>query len=180
MRLFIAFILPEEWIGVFRQTQEELQKNISGVSWVKPDAMHCTLKFIGDFPDPHTVNEVLVTIPFTPFSITAAQQCSVFGRQGKASVFFVPFEPLPPVAELAGKIDESLAVIGIERENRPFKAHITLGRVKQDMKSEIVAPVLQKIVVQPLPSHDVRSFHLIKSTLLPSGPHYDILYTYGG
>lgn len=104
----------------------------SGVRWVPPASLHCTLKFLGPVPEESipTLEEVCHQI---------ANRCSEFDSR-VAELEWVPsrrrprlvwmrLEPVQRFEELAKTLDEALEILGHPRETRPFRPHLTLGRV---------------------------------------------------
>jgi len=51
VRTFVALMIPKPWIRYLARIEEELSNRMSGLSWVKPDNMHITIRFLGDLGD---------------------------------------------------------------------------------------------------------------------------------
>ncbi|MCZ6568748.1 MAG: hypothetical protein O7B23_01130, partial [Deltaproteobacteria bacterium] len=73
----------------------------------------------------------------------------------------------PELARLARKLDAAAARIGVERERRPFRTHLTLGRLRQP------AP----LALSAVPCPDAKPFFveevvLYESRLSPTGACY--------
>ena len=82
------------------------------------------------------------------------------------------------VGELKKLLACSLRVtepLGFERENRPFRAHVTLGRVKDPRKSSDISIHLDQLRDVDLGKCQIDSVHLVTSELRPSGPIYTTL-----
>jgi len=62
-----------------------------------------------------------------------------------------------------------------EKEKRPFKAHLTLGRVRQGRRVDELAAFLESFRLDPIPLKLDRLV-LFKSTLTPQGATYDRLH----
>jgi 2'-5' RNA ligase len=80
-------------------------------------------------------------------------------------------EPTGALRRCVGLLEENLERVGVPRENRPFSAHVTLGRVRFDrsggaIRSRVTsarpAPRLQKVC----------SMTLMSSVLGSQGPTY--------
>ncbi len=61
--------------------------------------------------------------------------------------------------------------LGFEPEKRAFSPHLTLGRVKEEDRLEMVKAAFGKASFGPLVL-PVSEIHLIESQLRPSGPVY--------
>jgi 2'-5' RNA ligase len=103
------------------------------VSWVAPANLHFTLQFIGEAAPP-TVDRIVegLTPPFDlpPFDLTIAGAGS-FPPSGPPRVVWLGVAAGGvPLAALARQVNQRLDAIGLPREDRPFRAHLTIGRVK--------------------------------------------------
>ena len=60
MRCFIAIDIDDTVKAAIADLQEDLRQSVDlrpgEVKWVSPDAMHLTLKFLGETPDTHVVD----------------------------------------------------------------------------------------------------------------------------
>jgi 2'-5' RNA ligase len=73
---------------------------------------------------------------------------------------------------IAKTLEERLETAGFEREERPFKAHLTIGRVRSPKnKGPLKERLLAATIDKPL-SQKVDSVILFKSELKPAGPVY--------
>ena len=79
--------------------------------------------------------------------------------------------------ELYQKVEEALAPLGFEREERGFSPHVTLGRVGRPgpQTSRLVAERIASLSSTDLGRFSVDRFYLKKSTLTRGGPIYDNL-----
>jgi RNA 2',3'-cyclic 3'-phosphodiesterase len=103
------------------------------VSWVAPANLHVTLRFIGD-ADPATaqriVEQLAAPMDLPAFDITVAG-VGVFPPSGPPRVVWLGVvDGGVELATLARQVNQRLDAIGLPREDRPFRAHLTLGRVK--------------------------------------------------
>jgi 2'-5' RNA ligase len=78
---------------------------------------------------------------------------------------------------MAKKIDEELSQFGFQREERDFKSHITLARVKNLKNGKYVFEKVLKNFSEKSPkfSFQIKEFVLMKSTLTSKGSVYDVL-----
>ena len=73
---------------------------------------------------------------------------------------------------LAVKLEDELEKMGFVRERKPFRAHLTLARIKKTLPSGITAELKG---IAPLPAEacqDIDRLELVSSRLSPSGATY--------
>jgi len=81
--------------------------------------------------------------------------------------------------DLAARAEEAMASAGFEREKRPFKSHLTIGRVRRGARGlDKLGKSLAEVEYKPLKLCMDR-VNLVKSELTPSGAIYTILKTFG-
>lgn len=133
MRLFFAITLPDAIRDALAQETAELRAEIRSITWVAPQLLHITMKFLGECDE-----TALDGIQRVARSVaTSAQPISLsLGGGGAFPNFLAPrvvwigMHNAAPLITLAAKLERSLEPLGFAAEARPFRAHITLGRVK--------------------------------------------------
>ncbi len=129
MRLFIALDIDDA-------IRERIARFVEGVSafapdarWAKPESLHVTLKFIGEQPEAalEGIKDALATIPASPPKIHF-RGYGFFPTAKSPRVFWLGLEAGPELAALAQAIDESMASLGVPKEDRAFSPHLTLAR----------------------------------------------------
>jgi RNA 2',3'-cyclic 3'-phosphodiesterase len=179
VRAFIALSLPPPVKEMLANLASELavQTPPGAVRWVKPAAMHLTLRFLGDtavtlLP---TLAEKLdqLTAQRHPFTLaTGALGC--FPNPKRPRVIWVGLEKdSQTLTKLKQELDVLLAPLGWPPETKPFHPHLTLGR----LKDERARPVLPWGELEEQERWPVTAVHLIQSDLLPAGPKYRVLRT---
>lgn len=138
MRLFFAVALPDTVREKLAALEESLRDQAPGapVSWVVPQNIHLTLRFLGDTDErllPRLREEagsVAGAVP--PFSLVL-EKVGTFGGRSSPRVVWVG------VRDDAGKAHLRVLGEGLERaarklgftpEERAFSAHATLGRIR--------------------------------------------------
>ncbi len=136
MEFYRTFIgLPVKVGKGFLEARQELIKSLAGerISWVDPGRYHITLRFIGDtqISDLEAVRETLENEVVLPGK-TQLQLSHVgsFGPRKKPRVIWVGFENNAMFESLKVTVDEALQKCGITSTDQPFRAHLTLGRVR--------------------------------------------------
>jgi 2'-5' RNA ligase len=182
MRTFIAIELPEEVKEYLRRLQGKLKKCDADVKWVAPQNIHLTLKFLGEIDEKKAgeIEEILTkTARQNPsFQIRAS---SIGGFPGLSSprVIWIGIDKGDSeVKNIAKKLETSLELIGIPREERGFSSHITIGRTKSSLNRTSLAKLLNELKETPQTENiefTVNKITFFKSTLTPQGPIYEAL-----
>jgi RNA 2',3'-cyclic 3'-phosphodiesterase len=179
IRLFIAISLPDTVRAVLGQANTALAAQVPprAVRWVKPELMHVTLRFLGDTAVSHLPTLIAeldrVSAPQKPFSLVVSG-LGCFPNRKRPRVIWAGLQgDLAQARALAASINAFLSSLGWEVETRPFRPHLTLGRVKNSRKLQGLdwGIEIEKMVV------GVTAVHLIESQLKPSGPVYTVRHT---
>ena len=145
-RLFIAIELPRvlkrEFIDLARSFRPREHER---VRWIEQDAMHLTLKFLGDTPVdrvPDIKNSLEQAASSTgKFSIK-------IGRTGCFPSFRDPricwvglSGELRRLEQLQGRVEGGLVALGFDREDRVFKPHVTIGRTRPGIRGRFAEDI---------------------------------------
>jgi 2'-5' RNA ligase len=171
MRLFIAVEVPEgikEKMGVLASELPD-----DGLSKVKPENVHFTLKYLGEVEKAKIVEikRILHRIEFSPFSVHL-KGVGVFPNESYAHVVWAGAE-CDEMEELARRIHTSL--VGLF-EGEDFSAHLTLARVKRKMSFR---DFLNEHKGEEFGKFKVDKFVLFESRLQQGGPEYRKLVEFG-
>jgi 2'-5' RNA ligase len=137
VRSFVAVPLPESVRLNVLAAAGELARVLPGVKWSrKVENLHITVKFLGSVEEARlaafggALAESLGTVP--RFGI-AVRGMGAFPSACKANVLWAGvMDDGGKFGVVAAVVEETAARLGIgERENRPFRAHVTVGRSKQ-------------------------------------------------
>ena len=181
MRLFVAIELSEQMRAVLLAAQRSLAEFDRDVRWVREAQMHLTLKFLGEVPDAdmsRVANAVQRSVAGCEgFSIQTAN-AGCFPEGGKVRVVWVG------VADDGGalqrcqqRVEAELAEVGYPSEGRPFTAHLSLGRVRDDRTNGRLRSSVEALKVRTA-TQDVQGITLIASELSSSGSRYSRLGNY--
>ena len=142
MRLFISIQLNDEMKHALRRIQHAMQSQGVQGNFTREENLHLTLAFIGDYPDPEDVLDVMEQIKFEPFDIRLDGVGS-FGSLWWAGINSVGEDEFEGGTEqgngdalkaLAKHLRSGLADAGIPFDRKKFSPHITLVR-KPQMRS---------------------------------------------
>lgn len=185
LRTFIAVEFSAETQAALAACIQLLRPHIpaQAVSWVKPNLLHLTLKFLGPTP-PDKVDAITTALtqalePLTAFAVSV-QGLGGFPNLKRPRVLWVGFDPQAAqrLQALNQQVEAVIAPLGFPTESRPFSPHLTLGRIRREATPAQAAQAgaaLQNFRVAPLAADRVAGVAFIKSELFPSGPVYTVL-----
>ncbi len=150
------------------------------VTWISPDNLHVTLKFLGATPEsqiPEIARMARAALAkFECFEVTAAG-VGVFPNESRPNVLWVDLRENSSIhgagqfARMAHALNESLAAAGFRREPYPFTPHLTIGRVKHGRQA---GPLLFPFKTRRFGSCEIREVILYESKTRPAGAAYTI------
>ena len=180
MRTFIAFDLTEETKQGLTSLQSELKKSQADVKWVEPKNIHLTLKFLGEISEQQVdqVREVLnkISSHFKPYEITLSG-VGAFPKLEHPRVVWVGIDSgKNETKRIAGVLSAELEKVGFQKEDREFKSHLTIGRVRGSKNKDTLKSTIQSISFAPQSKIPVNHITLYQSTLTPQGPIYTPLH----
>lgn len=177
MRTFIAIEIPDE----IKQQMADVQRRIrneGGVDagWPRPEGMHLTLKFLGEVPEAQItdIKEALTAAVqgMTGFRLEIGG-AGAFPNARNARVVWIGVSgDLDSLNRLQTRVEDAMAGVGMERENRAFTPHLTLGRIKYVRSRESLLGALEQVKDVRLPGFEVKAVSLMKSELKRTGAEY--------
>lgn len=178
MRIFIGIKLDNAVHQEVESFLKPFKKIKCPVRWVKPANIHITLKFIGEM-DQKKYSQMeasfnKLTHNKNPLDIELTG-CGKFGRENTINIFWIGIKTNPQLEQLCHKIEDALDKIGIAKESRDFKAHITVGRNKKNFNCKPFFNLIDQLGHEPISQFTTDRFQVFKSDLQPVGPIYSIL-----
>jgi len=180
MRLFVALDFPDEVRGAIRDLIARLKPLCSNARWVRPEAMHITLKFIGETDAAKVVSIRAALAPIhspRPIEIRF-RGVGFFPDERRPRVVWCRVEASPNLAELAAGVEGALEPLGIPRESRAFVPHLTLARFQSPGRLDELIRAAKESAALEFGTARESDFHLIESILKPSGAEYRRVATY--
>jgi 2'-5' RNA ligase len=184
MRCFIAIHLPSSIQLQISDYIRDLKKISSDVRWIKVENIHLTLKFLGEI-DPTRVELIKQTLSplsteFSQFSINISGT-GCFPNKKRPRVFWLGVEQGKenPLFNLHSWLDNKIAALGFEKENRRFSPHLTLGRVKgKDLVDfSDLFNYIEQVPFSPI-DFQVEEILFMRSFLKPTGAEYQVIESY--
>jgi 2'-5' RNA ligase len=139
-RLFVAVPLPEATCTAIEAVVDRVRARVEAaeatgggrVRWVRMDGLHVTLRFLGGTAE-QEVDRLTGAVDAAaasgdPFEVTI-DGAGAFPSPGRPRTLWLGIvDGAPAFADVARRLDDALAELGWPREQRPFRAHLTLAR----------------------------------------------------
>lgn len=180
MRAFIAVEIGAETIRWIEAGLRMLAARFPGVRWVDPKALHLTVKFLGEIPDAQagSIGEVMerAVVGLRPFPLTLTHPGGFGSKTSPRVVWYGVGGDLSTLGELGRRIEGGLEPLGFPREERPFSAHVTLGRNRARVRG-LDGAALSGAFSGGAPGWRVDRVVLFSSHLSPKGATYSPVAT---
>jgi 2'-5' RNA ligase len=179
VRAFLAIDLPTDLKDGIKTIQDRLKHHLTGIRWTRPEGIHLTLKFFGDIPE-ESIAEISPVAKKaaagSPSLSLSVENLGVFPGVSRARVLWIGMDgDIAPLLRLQQEIDGGLEVLGIAREGRSFKPHLTLGRFRSAGDARGLDRVLEKRNNYRAGIFKAEGLTLFKSDLRPEGAVYTVL-----
>jgi len=180
IRSFIAIDIPQVVTEKFYRLSLSIKSEIKDLRPTLPQNIHLTLKFLGN------VEALLIEQIKNVLDNTAGNSKKIEMQFGKIGAFpnlksprvlwIAPQRGAEAIKELKEKLDNKLFALGIKKDDKIFKTHITIARLKKrkaglDFKHLLNSKVAIKDEIT------IGTIHLYKSSLTPKGPIYTKLHS---
>ncbi len=181
IRAFIALEIPNEIReAIDRCITSKLYKCRTKCSWVKPDNIHLTMKFLGDTPvdiiDSIADDFRYVLEGVAPIKLYLDGVGTFGGR--KPRVVWAGLSGETESLELIAKtIDDTTFKYGFKREKRRFSPHLTVGRIRKQINIPELLTAIENIQLERL-DFTADKISLINSELTPKGSIYTPLHEF--
>ncbi len=157
------------------ELQDELKKCGADVKWVRPESIHLTLKFLSDIKE-KDVDSIAKLIEGTCKKHTVfnleIKGTGVFPNMRSPRVIWIGVDGTSSIIRIQKEIEDGMASLGFEKENRSFSPHLTLGRFRSLWGKEALMEKIETYKDGEFGSMDVNSISLMKSELSPAGAKY--------
>jgi 2'-5' RNA ligase len=180
VRTFIAVEIPGEVKNRASQLIAQLRTAPAKVKWVAPQHMHWTLKFLGDvnlLDTPKICEAVARAVePLAPFDVEARGAGAFPDVSRPRTVWIGVGAGSEQMIELHDAIEYELAPLGYRPENRRFRPHLTIGRVRSSPTGiEELGALIEQQADFASGLSTVYEVMIISSELGHDGPTYEVL-----
>jgi RNA 2',3'-cyclic 3'-phosphodiesterase len=184
VRAFVAIELPDEIRALLESRQQELRaamgRHAAAVRWTRPESVHVTLQFLGDVPR-HLVGTISAAMENACADARPAHLLldglGAFPNARKPRVLWASLGgDIDTLSALETAIGDRLTALGY-KPDKPFQPHITLGRVRQNVRPDELWVISKALTAQlDQPAEDVPftidSVSLMESHLQQGGSVY--------
>ena len=181
-RIFIEAVMDDAVLDAAWQVGERMRREASfpesAIRWVKRDAMHLTLRFLGDVEEAGLVRvmEAMTSLEGSGRLRVRLDRVGAFGGR-RPRVIWVGLaedDGLEQLCAVRTQLDAALAVAQFEAESGRYRPHLTLGRVRRQATKPQLASIQAAVDAETALSIEsvVERVALVESTLLKDGPRY--------
>ena len=151
MRTFIAVTPPAEVAAQLDALVQDLARHGADVRWSAGGSIHVTLKFLGEM-DPDLLPKLVSALrgrghAIAPFELEL-EGVGGFPSLRSPRVLWCGLAGQPRLSELQAAVEETCARFGYEPEQRSFRPHLTLGRVRGKRN---LRPLVERLASAPPP-----------------------------
>jgi 2'-5' RNA ligase len=134
--VFVAVPLPEaasaEVTGLVETVRAAADPTVRDVRWVRLDGLHLTLRFIGPVEEDGLAEIAramdAVAAEVRPFDV-AIEGAGAFPSMSRPRAIWLGVTAgADRLAAAASILEDGLVSLGLERDGRPYRAHLTLAR----------------------------------------------------
>ena len=171
MRLFVGLAIDEAVKETLERLTLRLRTKDDGLRWSTPDQWHVTLVFLGEVDDEARARLVREFAEVRqPELMLRMERLGVFERAG---ILHAEVEVSPELLRLYEAVASAVRRVGLEVEERPYRAHITLARSRNRDGRKTMERLRRSAEQQRLSARwEAREFLLYESQLSPGGSRY--------
>ncbi|HEX5890590.1 MAG TPA: RNA 2',3'-cyclic phosphodiesterase, partial [Pyrinomonadaceae bacterium] len=145
--MFCAFELPQTLRRAINDHAQRVREAVpeAAASWSRPENVHLTVKFFGN------VDQAKVPIISASAARAAKESSAIEIEVGKTGVFPRPSRPQVlwigvndssgALAKLQQRLEDEFASEGFPKENRPFRPHLTIARIRRPQNANQLAQI---------------------------------------
>ncbi|MCA9562328.1 MAG: RNA 2',3'-cyclic phosphodiesterase [Myxococcales bacterium] len=183
MRIFVAIDLAIPVVENLVLLQEDLTKPLEDLGaipkWVPAENIHLTLKFIGEADEGLTylvrdrVREIATSSSLFELQ-TLGTGC--FPAPSAPRILWAGVgEGADRLSSLRDQIETAFAEIGIANDEREYRPHVTIGRIKTDKSRIDISEILSSYANTPYGTTHIRGLVVYESRLDRSGAIYRVV-----
>ncbi len=178
IRAFVSVELPEPVRLLLQEEGFVLRKAGGRASWVRPEHMHLTLRFLGDIPEAQKTafSQYLRTRCAGMDAVRlAVEGIGAFPNLRKPDVVWAGIRAVAgDLSGLQQAVEEAALNVGLKPDGKPFHPHVTLARIRDRSASAGLVQAVKERADGPMPvfgdEFRADSVALFRSDLKPGGP----------
>ena len=181
LRVFVAFELDTPCRRALAAVESALKARIESgagagcrLTWVEPSNLHVTIRFLGATPETRLAGLcAAIGRPFTsPSFEVRLDALGVFPGGGPAHTLWAGTSAdTPDAAQVCRELDTRLVEWGLAPEERPFRLHVTLARIRR-AGCALDLEVIRQFRMDPIVAFQVDRLTLFESRPQGHGPVY--------
>lgn len=183
LRLFIAVELSTETATHARKVIERLRQTEVEARWVDVANLHLTLHFFGDVDELdlpsicRAMDDVGKSLP--PFDVEVGGVGAFPDMYTPRTLWLGIRRGAEDLVELHAALEKQLAPLGFHGEDRQYRPHLTVGRLRHGEPAALqaLATELEAMAEQHAGVTDVCEITLFSSELGRKGPAYEVLHS---
>ena len=182
IRSFVAISIPDEIRSRLETACSQLRQLGLDGRFTRSSAVHLTLKFLGNIEDSQ-VDDIVLVLKETGQMVDRLclyiEKIGVFPNRRRPRIVWAGIREEPELLELQKRVEYGLRQLGFEAEERPFRPHLTIMRLKSMRNvSELQRFLDLEAEGLRFGSFEVDGVHLYQSILHPTGARYQKLFTH--
>ncbi|MFC1666716.1 RNA 2',3'-cyclic phosphodiesterase [Candidatus Omnitrophota bacterium] len=180
IRAFIAVEIDPPNKQKLSELISKLKRSNADIKWATENQMHLTLKFLGNIQE-NKIRDISLVLKSITDNVSEfyirLSAIGTFPNMKRPRVIWMGIDNSRPLKALSNKIETELEKIGTQRENREYKAHFTLGRVRTSKNIPGLMKLLNEVDFCSQDEIKIDKIILFQSTLTPKGAIYTPLIT---
>ena len=180
MRLFVALDLSDAVRSEIAKFCETLRAEFPSARWVRSEGIHVTVKFIGEVGDDRVEkigNALSAVVSNAPVEMNF-RGTGFFPNERRPRVFWIGMAATPSLAEIAAQVETQMEPLGIARESRKFKPHLTLARIEDSRGIDKLQEALRRRGPTDFGAVRTNEMYLYRSELGRGGAKYTRVKTF--
>lgn len=177
-RIFIAIKMP-----VSKKTEELISKiryslKNERINWVEIDNLHITLFFLGDTEEnkiDEIVKQLTVQLKEARSFNLKCESVGVFKNVYNPKVLWLGLKESESFNNLKLMVDKAMVLQGCLIDEKDFKPHLTIGRVKFVNDRNKYKTIIENYKNAEIQDFEINKVLLYESILTPRGPVYKVL-----
>lgn len=160
-----------------QSVQDQLKRHRARIGWTAPGNLHLTLAFLGDIASTDVDRAVAAATrcasACSPFDVRTAG-LGAFPTLKRPRILWVGFEgDVARLLDLHQRLSDELRAAGFSLDQKPFKPHLTIGRVKDERDPHLQA-TMSDLGRMDFSGEVFRVDEVVvmQSELLPTGARY--------
>ena len=181
MRLFVAIPVEGEVAEVLGGLLQRWQPIGWPVKWARPEGLHLTLKFLGSVESERysgLLQGLAGAVRGTPALSFSLTELGAFPGLVRARILWAGLESEAALELMVHRIEQACAGLGFPLEGRPYRPHVTLGRVREG--GRLPSRAIEQIEQEPVPRATflANAVVLYQSLTGAGGSRYEVRATF--